>query len=126
MCDRLIAEMRIACAGDKIHIGRTLKLLEHAERLIAKEDGRALALVVKAAVLLQHAGQQARTTLDKLGVDTETAGYVCRIIESRQGGPGIDTLESRIVEGAGRLLTIHEDPAESPSSGTATVAGTKR
>lgn len=104
MCDRLIAEMTVACGGDSIQIGRTLKQLEHADRLVEKEDGDTLALAVKAAVLLQPAGQQARASLDKLGVDSETAGHVCRIIESRQGGPGIDTLESRIVEDADRLL----------------------
>jgi hypothetical protein len=107
MCDRLIAEMKVACRGDSIQIGRTLKLLERADRLVEKEGGRALALVVKAAVLLHPTGQQARATLDKLGVDSETAGHVCRIIESRQGNPGIDTLESRIVEDASRLL---DDP----------------
>ena len=101
--DRLIAEMRAACAGQEGRAGNSFAVLLRAEELSEGEGGDAL--VIKAAALLHDIADRdpagtARAVLDRLGIDPETTTHVCRIIDSLQGGEAIDTIEARIVREA--------------------------
>jgi hypothetical protein len=137
MRDRLVAEVRAACAGDEARLDCALGLLESAEQLIEAEGGDAL--VIKAAALLREIEDRdpasaALAILEKLGVDAKTSACVCRIIDSLRGTRGaapMDTLEARILRDAQRLAGLSagrggaypQDPAAAAAQACETPTG---
>jgi len=130
--DVLIAEMKAVFGSDHRRINHALKVLEHAETILAAET--ADPLTVRAAAILHDIGIQeaerkhgssagrfqelegppiARAILERLGLDENTMDHVCRIVGSHHSAKDVDTPEFRILWDADRLVNF----AEAHSSG---------
>ncbi|MBM3471618.1 MAG: HD domain-containing protein [Armatimonadetes bacterium] len=111
LVDALIREMRAVFGDDQGRIRHALAVLDYAEQILVGEGGDPL--VVRAAAVLHDIGIEgppiARPILERLGVDTERAGQVLRIIGSNHSARDVDTPEFRILWDADRLASIPDE-----------------
>ncbi|MDI6771406.1 MAG: phosphohydrolase [bacterium] len=111
LVDALIREMRGVFGDDQGRIRHALAVLDCAEQILVGEGGDPL--VVRAAAVLHGVGNHGQHTasaiLERLGVDTERAGQVLRIIGSHGSAGDADTPEFRILWDADRLASIPDE-----------------
>jgi len=133
VADALIEEVKAAFGEDRRRIAHALRVLDYAERMLAREGGEAR--VVIAAALMHDIGIKraeevhgspaarfqeiegppiAREILSRLGLGEEAIEHVCRIVGSHHSAGDIDTPEFRIVWDADWLVNI---PEEFPDAG---------
>jgi HD superfamily phosphodiesterase len=138
LCERLIAEMKATFGTDSRRIEHALKVLQHADAILAREGGDPV--VVKAAALLHDVGipeaerkhgsaagrfqelegpPVAREIMQRLEMDEETIEQVCRIVGSHHSAKDVDTPEFRIIWDADNLVNI---PEEHPQADRGTLA----
>jgi len=127
LSDKLIQAVKDRFGADQRRIRHALRVLDHAEYILAREIGDPR--VVVSAALLHDIGiieserrhgsadaryqeeygpPVAREILEGIGFDSPTIEHVCRIIANHHSGRGMDTPEFRIVWDADRLVNIEE------------------
>jgi len=127
LADRLIDVVKERFGTDQRRIRHALRVLDHAEDILAREGGDPR--VVVAAALLHDIGiieaerrhgcadaryqeeygpPAAREILEDIGFDSRSTEHVVRIIANHHSGRDIDTPEFRILWDADRLVNMAE------------------
>lgn len=132
LCDRIIARMKTVFGQDQRRIDHSLKVLDHVESIMAKEDSdkNISQLVVRAAAILHDIGiieaeqihgssagkyQElegppiARRILEALNAPQKDIEHVCWIIANHHSAKDIDTHEFRIVWDADWLVNFPDE-----------------
>jgi len=128
LVQRLIEAMKKVFGSDQRRITHALRVLDHAEAILAVEGGDPR--VVLAAAVLHDIGIHeaekkygspagryqekegpaiARPIMEELGLDPETVAHVEKIIANHHSARDIDTLEFRILWDADWLVNIPDE-----------------
>lgn len=111
LCKRLVREVKALFGPDRQRLDRTLRVLGHAQQILAAEGGDAR--LVNATAILHDVEQAsaAQTILRKCGLDAETTKRVADAIDAWRSDNGEGSLESRILADAVNLANLDGNAA---------------
>jgi len=125
--ERLIEALKATFSDDRRRIAHALRVLDHAEGIMAREGGEPR-VVIAAAILhdigiaesLRKHGSSApchqeregpavaRRIMEELGFEEDAIRRVCSIVATHHSGTADETAEFRVVWDADRLVNIEE------------------